>query len=57
MAEACAREAVAVAQAAGIRLDVGQVAVQGEKYGVSTPVTRTVANLIRARESGYLPAV
>jgi 2-dehydropantoate 2-reductase len=93
VAEACAREAVAVARAAGIRLDVGdpiehvrtlgskipnarssmlldlnlkrrgevdaivgQVAVQGEKYGVSTPVTRTVANLIRARESGYLPA-
>jgi 2-dehydropantoate 2-reductase len=91
VAEACAREAVAVAQAAGIRLDVGdpiahvrslgskipharpsmlldsdlkrrgevdaivgQVAVQGEKYGLDTPVTRTIANLIRARESDYL---
>jgi 2-dehydropantoate 2-reductase len=94
VAQACAREAVAVAQAAaGIRLDVGdpidhvrslgskiaharpsmlldfdlkrrgevdaivgQVVVQGERYGVDTPVTRTIANLIRARESGYLPA-
>ena len=92
VAEACAREAVAVAQAAGITarcrrpnrprpirsaarsrtrdpsmlLDfdlkrrgevdaiVGQVAVQGEKYGLDTPVTRTIANLIRARESDYL---
>ena len=91
VAEACAREAVAVAHAAGIRLDVGdpiahvrslgakipharpsmlldfdlkrrgevdaivgQVAVQGEKYGLDTPVTRTIANLIRARESDYL---
>jgi 2-dehydropantoate 2-reductase len=35
---------------------VGQVVVQGERYGVDTPVTRTIANLIRARESGYLPA-
>lgn len=91
VAEACAREAIAVANAAGIKLDVGdpiehvralgskipdakpsmlldyllkrrgevdaivgQVAVQGEKYGVDTPVTRTVANLIRAREAGYV---
>ena len=91
VAEACAREAVAVAEAAGIRLDVGdpiehvrrlggkipnarpsmlldvdmrrrgevdaiigQVAVEGEKHGVDTPVCRTVANLIRAREAGYL---
>ena len=91
VAEACAREAVAVAQAAGIKLDVGdpiehvralggkipnarpsmlldfnlkrrgevdaiigQVAVLGEKYSVATPVTRTVADIIRARESSYL---
>jgi 2-dehydropantoate 2-reductase len=91
VAEACVREAVAVAHAAGIKLDVGdpvehvralggkipnarpsmlldhnlrrrgevdaivgQVAVLGEKYGVPTPVTRTVANIIRARESTYL---
>jgi 2-dehydropantoate 2-reductase len=91
VAEACAREAVAVAHAAGIKLDVGdpiehvralgskipnarpsmlldhnlkrrgevdaivgQVAVLGEKYGVPTPVTRTVANIIRARETSYL---
>jgi len=91
VADACAREAVAVATAAGITLDVGdpiehvralgskipdakpsmlldfllsrrgevdaiigQVSVQGEKYGVDTPITRTVANLIRARESGYV---
>ncbi|TQM11825.1 ketopantoate reductase family protein [Pseudonocardia kunmingensis] len=92
VAEACAREALAVADAAGIALDVGdpiahvralggkipdarpsmlldfllrrrgevdaivgQVTVLGERYGVATPVTRTVADLIRARESGYLP--
>jgi 2-dehydropantoate 2-reductase len=91
VAEACAGEAVAVARAAGIRLDVGdpiahvrtlggkipnarpsmlldsdlkrrgevdaiigQVAVLGEKYGVDTPTTRTLAGLIRARETGYL---
>ncbi|HEY9417044.1 MAG TPA: 2-dehydropantoate 2-reductase [Pseudonocardia sp.] len=91
VAEACANEAVAVARAAGIRLDVGepiahvrslgskipnarpsmlldfdlrrrgevdaiigQVAVLGEKYGVDTPTTRTVAGIIRARETGYL---
>jgi hypothetical protein len=91
VAQACAREAVAVAQAAGITLDVGdpiehvralggtipharpsmlldlnlkrrgevdaiigQVAVLGEKYGVPTPVTRTVADIIRAQESSYL---
>jgi len=91
VAEACAREAVAVAQAAGIKLDVGdpiehvralggkipnarpsmlldfnlkrrgevdaiigQVAVLGEKYSVATPVTRTLADIIRARESSYL---
>jgi 2-dehydropantoate 2-reductase len=91
VAQACAREAVAVAQAAGITLDVGdpveyvralggtipnarpsmlldftlkrraevdaiigQVAVLGEEYGVATPVTRTLANIIRARESSYL---
>jgi 2-dehydropantoate 2-reductase len=93
VAEACAREAVAVARAAGIRLDVGdpiahvralgskipqarpsmlldfelkrrgevdaivgQVAVQAEKYGLDAPVSRTIADLIRARESNYLPA-
>ena len=33
---------------------IGQVAVLGEKYSVDTPVTRTVANIIRARESSYL---
>jgi 2-dehydropantoate 2-reductase len=86
-----AREAIAVAEAAGIRLDVGdpvehikalgakipnarpsmlldanlkrrgevdaitgQVVVQGAKYGVDTPVCRTVANVIRAREATYL---
>jgi 2-dehydropantoate 2-reductase len=91
VAEACANEAVAVARAAGIRLDVGepiahvrtlgskipnarpsmlldfdlkrrgevdaiigQVAVLGEKYGVDTPTTRTLAGIIRARETGYL---
>ncbi|MEU6578879.1 2-dehydropantoate 2-reductase [Streptomyces sp. NPDC046805] len=91
VAEASAREAVAVAKAAGITLGVGdpieyvrtlgskipnarpsmlldyilkrrgevdaivgQVAVLGERYGVATPVTRTVADLIRARESGYV---
>jgi 2-dehydropantoate 2-reductase len=90
VAEACAREAVAVAHAAGIKLDVGdpvehvralgskipdarpsmlldhdlerrdevdaivgQVAVLGEQYGVPTPVTRTVADIIRARETRY----
>ncbi|MHA6627147.1 ketopantoate reductase family protein [Pseudonocardia sichuanensis] len=92
VAEACAREALAVADAAGIALDVGdpiahvralggkipdarpsmlldfllrrrgevdaivgQVTVLGDRYGVATPVTRAVADLIRARESGYLP--
>lgn len=91
VAEACAREAVAVADAAGIALDVGdpiehvralgstipdarpsmlldhllgrrgevdaivgQVVVQGARYGVDTPVTRTVAGIIRAREAGLL---
>ena len=91
VAEAGAREAVAVAQAAGITLDVGdpiehvrtlggkipnarpsmlldftlkrrgevdavlgQVVVLGEKYGVATPVTRMLANIIRARESSYV---
>lgn len=91
VAEACTREAVAVARAAGITLDVGdpikhvralgsripnakpsmlldfelkrrgevdaivsQVAIQGQKYGIATPITRTVANLIRARETTYL---
>jgi 2-dehydropantoate 2-reductase len=91
VAESCAREALAVAEAAGIALDVGdpithvrtlggkipdarpsmlldallrrrgevdaivgQVAVLGERYAVATPVTRTVAELIRARESAYL---
>jgi 2-dehydropantoate 2-reductase len=33
---------------------IGQVAVLGEKYGVATPVTHTIANIIRARESSYL---
>lgn len=91
VAQACAEEAVAVADAAGIRLDVGdpvahvrdlgskipnarpsmlldsdlrrrgevdaiigQVAVLGEKYGVDTPTTRTLAGIIRARETGYV---
>jgi 2-dehydropantoate 2-reductase len=91
VAEACVREAVAVARAAGITLDIGQpieyvralgskianakpsmlldfelmrrgevdailgqVAIQGEKYGIPTPVTRAVADLIRARERTYV---
>jgi len=91
IASSSAREAIAVAEAAGIRLDVGdpiehvralgakipnarpsmlldatlkrrcevdaitgQVVVQGAKYGVDTPVCRTVANIIRAREATYL---
>jgi 2-dehydropantoate 2-reductase len=33
---------------------IGQVTVLGEKYGVATPVTRTVADIIRAQESSYL---
>lgn len=94
VAQACAREALAVADAAGIALDVGdpiahvralggkipdarpsmlldfllqrrgevdaivgQVGVLGQRYGVATPVTRTVADLIRARESAYLPGL
>lgn len=91
VAEACAREAVAVATAAGISLDVGdpiehvralgstipdarpsmlldfelrrrgevdaivgQVADLGARYGVATPVLRTMADVIRARETTYL---
>jgi 2-dehydropantoate 2-reductase len=33
---------------------IGQVAVLGERYGLDRPVTRTIADLIRARESDYL---
>lgn len=91
VAEACAREALAVAHAAGVTLDVGdpiehiralgakipdarpsmlldfnlrrrgevdaivgEVAALGESYGVATPVLRTMADVIRARETTYL---
>jgi 2-dehydropantoate 2-reductase len=90
VAEGCAREAVAVAEVAGVRLEVGEpiahiralggtipgarpsmlldmelrrrgevdailgeVARRGERLGVDTPVVRTVADLVRARESGF----
>lgn len=91
VAEASALEAVAVARAVGITLDVGdpiehirslgakipyarpsmlldfdlrrrgevdaivgEVAALGARHGVDTPVLRTVAGLIRARETTYL---
>lgn len=91
VAESCAREAVAVAHATGVTLDVGdpiehvralgakiprarpsmlldstlhrrgevdaivgQVAALGELHGVATPVLRTVADIVRAREATYV---
>jgi 2-dehydropantoate 2-reductase len=92
VAKSCAEEAIAVAQAAGIHMDIGDpiehvrnlgskipdarpsmlldfnlrrrgevdaingsIVLEGEKYGVPTPINRAVVAIIKARESAFSP--